>query len=875
LEDASAIQVLDDAKLVSDEVQAKQVIAEQTQVRINDLRTEYKPVAEHSAVLFFVIADLADIDPMYQYSLEWFVSLYVASIHLSNKSQNVQKRLRFLSDHFTYSLYTNVCRSLFEMHKLLFSFLLCSNLMKSRKQMNQSELMFLLTGGVGLDNPVANPDPDWVQKSAWDELCRLEVLNGTFTGIRDHFSGNLKDWRALYDSKAPQDFVELPAEWKEKLSGLQQLIVLRCIRPDKVVHAARAFVEVNLGQRFTQPPPFDLGKVYEDSKATAPLIFVLSPGADPMGALLKFANDQGFGGEKFGSISLGQGQGPIATKMINKAREDGGWVCLQNCHLAVSWMNDLEKICAGLTPSTTHKDFRLWLTSYPTDAFPVSVLQNGAKMTNEPPAGLRNNMRQSYLADPVGDPEFFNFFETREETVKHQQFQKMVFGLVFFHALVQERRHFGPQGFNVPYGFNESDFIISVQQLKIFLEEYDVVPYEALQYLTGQCNYGGRVTDDWDRRCLVSVLEYAYSSPIVEEVNFQFSKVKEYHAPTPEGYQSYLDFLENLPVAQLPDIFGMHENVDITKEMMQTRILLSNVLTTQTKAGGGGGGDEGRIEEVLNGILERLPPEFDIEATAKKYPVMYEESMNTVLSQEMQRFNRLTYVIHKNLVDLGKALKGLVVMNKDLEDVFTCLGVGIIPATWKKASYPSLKPLGSYYNDYLRRIKMLQVWYDEGKPGAYWLPGFYFTQAFMTGALQNYARKYQVPIDNIAFDFEVLKIPSNHEAGKGPDDGVHCYGLYLDGARWDKKRHQLAEAEPKKLFTPMADIWFKPANTVDIKMAGRYSCPIYKTSDRRGMLSTTGHSTNFVVAVSIETSLSLDHWIRRGLALLTKLYDGE
>uniref|UniRef100_A0A8C0JDY2 Dynein heavy chain n=1 Tax=Chelonoidis abingdonii TaxID=106734 RepID=A0A8C0JDY2_CHEAB len=641
------------------------------------------------------------------------------------------------------------------------------------------------------------------------------------------------EWRKIYDSKEPHN-VPLPKPWDKTLNELQKMIILRCLRSDKMIRC----IQPNLILCyicFVEPPPFDLTKSYLDSNSTIPLIFVLSPGADPMSSLLKFANDKNMVGNKFQAISLGQGQGPIASKMIREGMEEGTWVCLQNCHLAVSWMPMLEKICEEFNNDTCHPFFRLWLTSYPSPKFPVTILQNGVKMTNESPTGLRLNLLQSYLSDPVSDPVFFSGCPGKEQT-----WEKLLFGVCFFHALVQERKKFGPLGWNIPYGFNESDLRISIRQLQLFINEYDHVPFEAISYLTGECNYGGRVTDDWDRRLLMTMLDDFYNPEIIENPRFSFSPSGNYYAPPKGTYEDYIEFIKNLPFSQQPEVFGLHENVDISKDLQQTKVLFESLILTQgggTQGGSSGGGDS-TLYEIADDILIKLPNDFDIETSLHKYPVRYEESMNTVLVQEMERFNNLLRTIRITLINLKKAIKGLVVMDSELEALSGSLLVGKVAENWANRSYPSLKPLGSYILDFLARLKFLQDWYELGKPSVFWLSGFYFTQAFLTGAMQNYARKYTIPIDLLGYEFQ-------DTSDSAPEDGVYIHGLFLDGA-------------PKKS---------------DIKKSNAYICPLYKTSERKGILSTTGHSTNFVIALLLETDKPVQHWIKRGVALLCQLDD--
>jgi dynein heavy chain len=298
----------------------------------------------------------------------------------------------------------------------------------------------------------------------------------------------------------------------------------------------------------------------------------------------------------------------------------------------------------------------------------------------------------------------------------------------------------------------------------------------------------------------------------------------------------------------------MHDNATITSAINFTNEILSAALTQlprETKSTGKS--QDEVLDETATEILGKLPQLFDVELAAKKHPLKFTQSLNTVLQQEILRFNRLLKLVRDSLKSLKQAIKGEVVMSPDLESVAAALFDNRIPEMWMKRSYPSLKPLASYIVDFAARLKFIQDWIDNNAPKVFWMSGFYFTQSFLTGLKQDFARKYTIAIDKIEFMFEVCSNEKEYDFKKNAPEGAFVDGLFIEGCRWDEKMGVLAESHPKVLLTKMPKMWIKPESQEKINHGHVYECPLYKTLERFGTLSTTGHSTNFVV----ETMLSM------------------
>eukprot|EP00930_Biecheleria_cincta_P014239 TRINITY_DN1233_c0_g1_i1.p1 TRINITY_DN1233_c0_g1~~TRINITY_DN1233_c0_g1_i1.p1 ORF type:complete len:4262 (-),score=887.85 TRINITY_DN1233_c0_g1_i1:333-13118(-) len=860
LEDDTLVDKVTESKAVSDDIASKREVAVVTEAKIDAARESYRPVAYRASVLFFCIVELTNIDPMYQYSLQWFQKLFTISIDNSKKTDDLEERLEILKNFFTEALYQSICRGLFEKDKTLFSFALCCRVLKGDNQLDDQELRYLLVGPTADLVEKGPPIPDdWVGAPRWNEILTLATLPA-FPDFDNVFVKELVAMRRIYDS-IEADKEELPEPWQSNLTSMQKLCFIRAIRIDCLTAAVITFITDKIGQQFVEPPTFDIAKSFGDSANTTPLVFILSPGTDPVADVIAYADKLGMG-KRFESISLGQGQGPKATKMIENAQSSGGWVLLSNCHLMESWMSSLEAIVEQLNPEEMQASFRLWLTSMPAKTFPVQVLQNSVKMTNEPPSGLRANVYKSYV----------NFSDDLfKESNKPEIFKTLLFGFCFFHAVVQDRRKFGPIGWNIQYRFTPEDIQVCRQQLMLFVNQYDLVPYKVLNFLGSAINYGGRVTDDKDKLLIKVILQtYICKEAVDLKEGYKFSDSGLYYAPSYENIEEAITYIKGLPLFPMPEAFGLHENCNITVAQDEALALLTGMQSMVSLGGGGGGG--GSADDVMDqtaaSIQERLPTPFPLDQSEARFPTMYEESMNTVVKQEHLRYNKLLWAMAASLKDFRKAIKGLIVMTGELEAAGKSLFVNEVPEMWSKKGPLSLKPLSSWYLDILARCAFFQMWFDIAKPPpCFWVSGIFFPQAFFTGAIQNFARKYTEEIDLLSY--KQVPLPRVKDAPKEilepPEDGVIIYGLFLEGARYDSVTEQLENSRPKELFTDMPVLHFVPVkNRVpDVK---DYRMPCYKVISRKGTLLTTGHSTNFVLYIETKTDKPVEKWIKAGVA---------
>uniref|UniRef100_A0A4W6G6H0 Dynein axonemal heavy chain 17 n=1 Tax=Lates calcarifer TaxID=8187 RepID=A0A4W6G6H0_LATCA len=781
-----------------------------------------------------------------------FSVVFQKAVQKAEPDEALKQRVSNLIDSITSSVFQYTTRGLFECDKLTYIAQLAFQILLMNKEINPAELDFLLRYPVqpGVTSPV-----DFLSNHSWGgikSLCSMEE----FRNLDRDIEGSAKRWKKFVESECPEK-EKFPQEWKNKTS-LQRLCMMRALRPDRMTYAVRDFVEEKLGSKYVIGRSLDFAVSFEESGPATPMFFILSPGVDPLKDVEKHGKKLGFtfDNKNFHNVSLGQGQEIIAEQALDLAAKNGHWVILQNIHLVARWLGTLEKLLEQHAEGT-HENFRVFVSAEPSSTpeghiIPQGILENSIKITNEPPTGMHANLHKA----------LDNFTQdTLEMCARENEFKSILFALCYFHAVVAERRKFGPQGWNRSYPFNTGDLTISINVLYNYLEANPKVPYDDLRYLFGEIMYGGHITDDWDRRLCRTYLEEFIKPEMMEG---ELCLAPGFPLPGNMDYNGYHQYIDDTLPAESPYLYGLHPNAEIGFLTQTSEKLFRTVLEMQPRDGGAGEGGgttrEEKVRAVLEEIMEKLPEEFNMAELLGK--AEERTPYQVVALQECERMNVLTQEIRRSLRELNLGLKGELTMTSDMENLQNAIFLDMVPDNWTKRAYPSMSGLALWFTDLLARIKELEAWSaDFVLPSAVWLAGFFNPQSFLTAIMQAMARRNEWPLDSMGLQCDVTK-KNREDFSSPPREGAYVHGLYMEGARWDTQTGMIVDARLKEL-TPTMPVIFIRAIPVD-KQENRniYQCPVYKTRQR---------GPTYVWTFNLKTKENPSKWTLAGVALLLQI----
>jgi len=536
---------------------------------------------------------MANVNWMYNVSLIQFLGLFYDGIDNSPKAQLVKDRVNNIIDSMTYKVYRYINRGLFEVDKTTFKLMMCLRILIKEGGLTVADIGMFLKAGAAIDD--RNKKFSWMEKKTWDNIVALSKhkfgleQSMFFKGIVDCISRSNPEWRAFYESDAPE--TDIVPDYEEKIHAdamgpFLHMCLIRCLREDRTVVASNKFIGSVLNQEFVAPVSDPISEIWESSDTNKPVLYLLSTGADPTSQIDEYSRKF----KKFPTkkVSMGEEMEGPALDRIKDGFKTGDWVVLNNCHLSLEFMAEMENI---LNPKDVevHEEFRLWITCSPDKNFPLGLLQMATKVTIEPPKGMRAGLSRTFST--MVNQDFL------EKVEPYEKWRVLTYATCFLHSVVQERRKFGPIGFSLPYEFNAADLDASLLYLEKHLNQCASTnrryEWEAMQNMICSIQYGGKITQELDRETFATYGQQWIREEIFNG-NFQFNQqnLSDYNYLIPDfpDHASFMTFINAMPEQDNPLVFGLNPNADLTARLNDSKMMISTLIDTQPTDSSGSGG---------------------------------------------------------------------------------------------------------------------------------------------------------------------------------------------------------------------------------------------------------------------------------------------
>ncbi|CAF3379900.1 unnamed protein product [Rotaria sp. Silwood1] len=810
-------------------------------------RNDYLPLAKHGSKLFFVISDLAKLNNMYQFSLAAFLRLFQRNLEQTDKSSS-QDRTLSLGKNQLRMTYTYITRSLFKSDRLMFAMHLAHGMFSKKIPDNEWEHFI----GISVaDAKETRSLPSWVnEERSYDVSAFKANFPQLFSNLRFDDSSWSK-WNSTNECELyfPQD---------KQLTSFQQLLVIQAFRPDRLESAMRLFACDLLGIPDISPETLNLKKLYsKETISTESILILISPGADPSAELRDLAT-QIIGKDRYSEIAMGQGQMQIALDHLKKCSSQGTWLCLKNLHLVTPWLTTLEKELNSLKP---HKDFRLWLTSEVHPKFPTILLQSSIKITYEAPPGIKKNLLRTF--EIWTQDEFGKGGVTRSQTL---------FVLAWFHAIVQERRKYIPQGWTKFYEFSQADLRAGYEIIHRLCERADrqsggEIQWDYIYGLFDQAVYGGRVDNPIDTDVLRSYLMQYFNSAIIGGSRGSKHKLALHiNLPNSPNFNEYKKICEDLNDDQdAPSLFGLPANIERSAQRMNSAQIINSLKILQRTDVEVEKFDKEKWSALLTPLLnlwKKLNQDTDF-IKLRVQPPIEDGSLSPIQSfLQLERYNgiQLVQTIHENLASLSKVIRGINLITNEIQEYAKDLLQNETPQTWQDRWEGPTDSM-QYLRAVVSKAKAMQQIATSIKDRDIFsqtinLSDLFRPDTFLNALRQQTARETKQPMDTL-----LLSTSWSGEVKHGKNVSIKIGGLQLEGCSFDNGRlSESAPDSPSVTAFPSCYIAWIPQDAGQQETRETISLPVYFNATR----------DKIVTRLNVPCSSDKDKWLQCGAALFLK-----
>ncbi|KAF5402772.1 hypothetical protein PHET_03744, partial [Paragonimus heterotremus] len=921
LENKELLQSLNKTKQSSMTIAESLVESTRLQLELDKERDVFYPLAEAGSRVYFALTDLVKINWMYQFSLNSFLHLFQKALEAPRDSTlNTPDRMAFLQKRLEALTYAHVSQALFKADRLMFTMHLTRCLRP--EAITDEEWQFFI-GLTGLDTPVDSvPTSHWVGPERIREVMRLKVaLPNLYTSLRLDDSRVWADW--MRDTQI--DTVQTPIGLQANPPTAFQLNVLavQTIRPDRLHTALRQFANRCLDLPNLGSPTLNLYRLYEtETRANEPILLLISPGADPSqelaeAAAMRFSGKSGTTPDTCSSyrqVAMGQGQADLALRELHEAAEVGDWLCLKNLHLVIHWLPVLEKEINALLLSTeepdvaamgenskaksaagsgrqrVHEGFRLWLTAEPHAGFPSALLQTCLKVSYEAPPGLKRNLRRTY--ESWTRPYLAQGNSSTRATA--------LITLAWFHAVVQERRSYIPQGWTKFYEFSYADLRVAADIIdRLLLDTSSKGPVKDLwswiHGLFADAIYGGRMDNDFDSEVLRSYLVQMFSDDTVR--NLRLGPLR---LPGTTELRDYTTLIEALPDYDPPEHFNLPANIDRSAQrnaanrvIAQLRLLsrstgrsskfdkalwsqeLGPILVLWKKLNQGLQLIQHRSSTTCEGLLKSAnKPTTDSNAEQSggdsfPFGVCSESPIVEFLRLELRNALHLIHTVHTGLAGLSRACRGTQFVTAALHKLAESLLHGETPSCWLSEWPEGPEEPIPFLRDLVAKASAVQNWMAlaeanqliQPNSAALDLADLFRPSTFLNAIRQQTARQLGISIDS-------LKLTSYwpNQSSQAPVYGsrylpVRIAKLKLEGANFESGRLAPSQLEsPSLIHLPdVTVVWTEQDKPESVCPEESICLPVYLNHTRQYLVS------RLHIPCPVGTK---NQWIQAGTALL-------